>query len=103
MALSFLRTFVGTVWYRHRDVLAAIVVLRFRWRRREAADARLGRRAHRRHAVSVVIGSRGHLVRRTVGDEALGDLELGVLKMLFQLGVFVGASQFLVRGGRALR
>lgn len=72
-------TLVGTVWDGHGHVLAAVVVLRFGRRGSEAADAWLGRRAHGRHAVGVVVGTRGHLVGRAVRDEALCDLELGVL------------------------
>ena len=87
----------------HGHVLAAVVVLGFGRRGGEAADAGLRRRAERGHAVGRVVGAGGHLVRGAVADEALGDGELGVLQVLLQLGVLVGAGQLLVGGGGALR
>ena len=96
-------TLVGSVGDGHGHVLAAVVVLGFGRRGGEAADAGLRRRAERGHAVGRVVGAGGHLVRGAVADEALGDLELGVLQVLLQLGVLVGAGQLLVGGGGALR
>ena len=96
-------TFVSAVGNGHGHIFTAVVVLRFGWRGSEAADARLGRRAERRHAVRRVVGTCGHLVGRAVGDETLGDGELGVLKVLLQLGVLVGPGQLLIGGGGALR
>lgn len=61
----------------------------------EAADARLGRRAGRQ-AVGVVVGAGRHLLRGSVGDEALGDGEFGVAQLLLHLGVLVGPGQLLV-------
>lgn len=83
--------------------LAALAVLGLGGGGGEAADARLRGGAHGGHAVGVVGGAGGHLVGGAVGDEALRDLELGVLQLLLQLGVLVGASQLLVGGRGALR
>ena len=86
----------------HSHVLPAVVVLRLRRRGGEAADARLGRRAEGRHAVRRVVGAGGHLVGRAVGDEAVGDGELGVLQGLLERGVLGGTRQLLVGGRGAL-
>lgn len=92
-------TLVGPVRDGHSHVFAPVGILGLGWGGGEAADARLGGGAHGRHAVSVLIGARGHLVGGAVRDEALGDLKLGVLQLLLQLGMLIGPGQLLI-GGR---
>lgn len=97
-----LLTLVGAVGNGHCHVFAAIIVLRFGWGGSEATDARFGWCAHRGHAVCVIVGAGGHLIRGAIRDEALCDLELGVLQVLLQLSMFVRSGQLLVCGRRTL-
>lgn len=95
-------TFVSAVGNGHSHVFTPVIVLWFGWGGGEAADARFRRRAEGGHAFRRVVGTCGHLVRGAVGDEALGDGELGVLQVLLQLGVLVSSGQLFVSGRGAL-
>lgn len=92
-------TLVGPVRDGHSYIFAPVCILGLGWRGSEAADARLRGCAHGCHAVSILIGACGHLVRGAVRDEALGDLKFGMLQLLLQLGMLIGSGQLLI-GGR---
>lgn len=95
-------TLVGAMGNGHCNVFAAVVILWFGRRSSEATDAWFRWCAHRSHAVCVIVGACGHLIRGAVRDKALCDLKLGVLQVLLQLSMFVRSGQLLVCGRRTL-